>query len=131
MSINRKIPGPSIQVCKNDLIVVDVTNEMGGTSAAIHWHGIHQRETPYFDGVPFVTQCPIDFATTFRYAFRASEAGTQFYHSHSGHHKVNGQYGGLVVRQPITEEPNSATFDRDRRDHLIVVSDWMEDYGEM
>lgn len=53
MSINRKIPGPPIHVCQNDLTVVDVTNEMGGTSSTIHWHGIHQRETPYFDGVPF------------------------------------------------------------------------------
>lgn len=37
MSINREIPGPSTHVCQNDLIVVDVTNSMSGTSAAIHW----------------------------------------------------------------------------------------------
>jgi FtsP/CotA-like multicopper oxidase with cupredoxin domain len=131
MSINRKIPGPTIHVCKNDMIVVDVTNQMGGTSAAIHWHGFHQRDTPFMDGVPFVTQCPIDFSTTFRYSFRASEAGTQFYHSHSGHHKVNGHHGGIVVRQPFTDDPNFSTYDRDMKEHLIVVTDWMEYDAEM
>lgn len=69
-------------MCKNDLIVVDVTNKMAGAAPSIHWHGLHQRKTPYMDGVPFITQCPITAA--FRYAFEASEPGTQFYHSHSG-----------------------------------------------
>lgn len=131
LTINRKIPGPPIHVCKDDLIVVDVTNEMGGTSAAIHWHGFHQRETPFMDGVPFVTQCPIDYSTTFRYAFKATEPGTQFYHSHSGHHKVNGHYGGIVVRQSSENERNLQAYDQDEKDHLIVVSDWMQTYGEM
>lgn len=131
MSINRKIPGPPIHVCKNDLIVVDVTNKMGGTSVAIHWHGFYQRKTPYFDGVPYVTQCPIQYSSTFRYAFEASEPGTQFYHSHSGHHKVNGHYGGIVVRQNPIDEPNHDTYDQDLKEHLIVASDWMETYGEL
>jgi FtsP/CotA-like multicopper oxidase with cupredoxin domain len=104
---------------------------MGGTTSTMHWHGFHQRETPYMDGVPFVTQCPIDFATTFRYAFPASEGGTQWYHSHTGHHKVDGHYGGLVVRTPASEDPNSALYDEDLPDHMIIVSDWMHDNADM
>ncbi|KAG5677062.1 hypothetical protein PVAND_006846 [Polypedilum vanderplanki] len=130
MSINRQIPGPPIHVCQNDQIVVDITNGMGGSAATIHWHGLHQRETPYMDGVPFVTQCPIDFATTFRYSFKATEPGTQFYHSHTGHHKVNGHYGGLVIRRPKSDDPNSNLYDYDLKEHLIVASDWMNNLGE-
>jgi FtsP/CotA-like multicopper oxidase with cupredoxin domain len=104
---------------------------MSGTSASIHWHGFHQRKTPHFVGVPFITQCPINFSNTFRYAFWASEAGTQFYHSESGHHKVNGHYGGIVVRRNRCDDPNSEFYDRDQKDHLIVVSDWMEHHAEM
>lgn len=59
-------------------------NAMAGSAVTIHWHGIRQEETPYMDGVPFITQCPILFSTTFRYAYKASDAGTQFYHSHTG-----------------------------------------------
>jgi FtsP/CotA-like multicopper oxidase with cupredoxin domain len=56
MSTNRMVPGPPIHVCQNDLIVVDVINAMGGTAITNHWHGFYQKETPYMDGVPFVTQ---------------------------------------------------------------------------
>ncbi|ETN61043.1 multicopper oxidase [Anopheles darlingi] len=131
MSLNRQIPGPMISVCKDDLIVVDITNAMAGTSATIHWHGLHQRATPHMDGVPFITQCPIQFGNTFRYAYLATEAGTQFYHSHSGHHKVNGHYGALIVREPKRADPNSALYDYDSSSHVIVGSDWMHVDGEM
>lgn len=131
MTINRQIPGPDIQVCKDDLIVVDVSNKMGGTSTTIHWHGLHMRKTPHYDGVPFITQCPILFATTFRYVFEASETGTQFYHSHSGHHRLNGIAGGLVVRDKSQNYVNLDTYDRDEKEHLMIANDWMEIFGEM
>lgn len=126
MTINRQIPGPPIHVCQNDLIVVDVKNEMQGTSTTIHWHGFHQRETPFYDGVPFVTQCPIQHHTTFRYSFWATEAGTQWYHAHTAQHELNGLYGGIVVRRSDAEEPNRRFFDEDLPEHLIVVSDWTD-----
>ncbi|KAL9895317.1 uncharacterized protein ACN2A1_006056 [Glossina fuscipes fuscipes] len=130
MSINRQIPGPDIQVCHGDYIVVDVVNHAHGSAATIHWHGLHMKDTPYMDGVPYVTQCPIPFATTFRYEFYATEPGTQFYHSHSGHHKVNGQYGALIVRQPLKEDPENLMYDFDLPEHYVLISDWMHVYGE-
>jgi len=39
--INRQLPGPSIQVCEGDEIVVDVKNHLPGESTSIHWHGLH------------------------------------------------------------------------------------------
>lgn len=83
------------------------------------------------DGVPFITQCPIDFATKFRYSFNATEPGTQFYHSHAGHHKANGHNGGIVVRRSSKKDPNSSLYDRDKKDHLIVITDWMDEDAEM
>ncbi|XP_067620020.1 uncharacterized protein [Eurosta solidaginis] len=130
MSINRQLPGPPIQVCRNDLIVVDVANQAHGTAAAIHWHGQHMVSTPWSDGVPFVTQCPIHFANSFRYYFWATEVGTHFYHSHSGHHKVNGQYGALIVRDDPARMPNTPMYDFDLPEHYILISDWMHTYGE-
>jgi FtsP/CotA-like multicopper oxidase with cupredoxin domain len=64
------IPGPSIDVCEGDKIVVDVLNNMEGEELAIHWHGIFQRKSQYYDGAPFVTQCPITEQSTFRYAIK-------------------------------------------------------------
>ena len=53
-------------------------------STAIHWHGFHQKGTPYMDGVPYVTQCPILPGESFQYIFQANMAGTFFWHSHIG-----------------------------------------------
>uniref|UniRef100_A0A182J835 Uncharacterized protein n=1 Tax=Anopheles atroparvus TaxID=41427 RepID=A0A182J835_ANOAO len=131
MSINRRIPGPPISVCRGDLLVIDIVNKMAGTAATIHWHGLHQRATPHMDGVPYITQCPIGFGNTFRYAYHATEAGTQFYHSHSGHHKVNGHYGALVVREPRQDDPNGDLYHYDTPAHVILGSDWMHIDGEM
>lgn len=39
LTANRMIPGPSIQVCENDKVVVDVENHMEGMEVTIHWHG--------------------------------------------------------------------------------------------
>lgn len=119
MSINRLVPGPAVHVCQNDTVVVDVVNAMGGSSASIHWHGFHQVETPHMDGVPFITQCPIIGGNVFRYKFKATEAGTQFYHSHSGHHKTNGQYGGFIVRKPFKSDINEQYYNYDLPDHLM------------
>lgn len=148
MSINRQLPGPAIrvfksiiklssppfhsfQVCKNDFVVVDLLNDMDGYSTSIHWHGNLQKSTPYMDGVPFLTQCPIPFGTTFRYSFVATEVGTHFYHSHSGFQKLNGLHGNLVVRGPKNEDPHKDLFDFDLAEHEIILVDWMHDYAEM
>jgi len=72
LTSNRMIPGPSIQVCQGDKVVVDVENHMEGMEATLHWHGVWQRGTQYYDGVPYVTQCPIQEGNTFRYAHMAS-----------------------------------------------------------
>ncbi|XP_011884068.1 PREDICTED: laccase-2-like [Vollenhovia emeryi] len=61
------VPGPSIQVCRNDYLIIDLKNEAEGLEASIHWHGIFQNGYQYYDGVPYLTQCPIGSANTFRY----------------------------------------------------------------
>jgi FtsP/CotA-like multicopper oxidase with cupredoxin domain len=125
LSINFQLPSPALHVCKDDIIVVDLTNEAEGTATAIHWHGFPQHKTQFMDGAPYVTQCPIPFGAKFRYAFHAEDEGTHFYHSHAGHQKANGIYGALIVRTPHENHPNEKLYDHDLPDHLIVASDWM------
>lgn len=71
-------------MCQNDKIVVDVVNRIAAHTISIHWHGISQETTPWMDGVPMVTQCPIHSRNTFRYEFPATHSGTFWYHSHEG-----------------------------------------------
>ena len=66
MTINRMIPGPSIQVCQDDIIRVNVKNKMKEPTS-IHWHGMLQKGTPYMDGIPHITQCSIKPKESFIY----------------------------------------------------------------
>ncbi|XP_034141196.1 laccase-2 isoform X3 [Drosophila guanche] len=130
LTANRMIPGPSIQVCENDKVVIDVENHMEGMEVTIHWHGIWQRGSQYYDGVPFVTQCPIQQGNTFRYQWTGN-AGTHFWHAHTGLQKLDGLYGSVVVRQPPSRDPNSHLYDFDLTTHIMLISDWLhEDAAE-
>lgn len=72
------------QVCKGDRLLVDVTNGLASDTTTIHWHGLHQRGSPFMDGVPYIGQCPILPGQTFHYEFLADSAGSFLWHSHSG-----------------------------------------------
>ncbi|XP_076755829.1 uncharacterized protein LOC143426333 [Xylocopa sonorina] len=123
LSINRQLPGPLIKVCKNDRVIVDVHNGATGLEATIHWHGIFQNNFQYYDGVPYITQCPIASLSTFRYDFIVQNSGTHFYHSHVFTHMLDGQIGGLIVRDSPSNDPHRQLYDEDI--HVIFLNDWM------
>ncbi|XP_071446240.1 uncharacterized protein [Hetaerina americana] len=127
LTVNRKIPGPAIHVCRGDIVVVDVHNKMADRATSIHWHGVLQKETPHSDGVPQVTQCAITPGATFRYVFKATLGGTHFWHSHDGLQKMDGLVGNMVVRVPSEEDPNRSQYDTDFREHVILITDWLHD----
>lgn len=54
------------------------------------------------DGVPFLTQCPVLPNALFRYEFYADEAGTHFYHSHSGGHDKIEHVSKLLIVTALT-----------------------------
>lgn len=85
--MNGMTPGPPIHVCVNDIVIAVVSNKVPGQDLGIHWHGIEQKGTPFMDGVPMVTQCPISYGSSYKYSFRASSPGTFFYHADSGNLK--------------------------------------------
>ncbi|XP_014215268.1 laccase-3-like [Copidosoma floridanum] len=125
---NRQLPGPSIEVCQNDLIIVEVRNTMLAESTSIHWHGIDQKGTPYMDGVPFVTQCPILPGEKFQYTFRALVSGTYFWHSHIGVQRADGLYGPLIIHPLPRNNRHRYVYECD--DHHMIINDWMQMDGE-
>lgn len=95
-----------------------------GESTSIHWHGMHQRESPWMDGVPFITQCPIPPHTTFRYSFIADHEGTHWWHSHIGMQRTDGAFGALIVREPMKKIRYGDLYDYDLPEHIMVIQDW-------
>ncbi|GKV25325.1 hypothetical protein SLEP1_g34780 [Rubroshorea leprosula] len=120
ITINGQSPGPTIKAQQGDTIIVELTNNLMTENVAIHWHGIRQKGTPWFDGTEGVTQCPILPGTTFKYQFVVDRAGTYLYHAHYGMQREAGLYGSIHVSLPDGEsEPFQYDYDRN-----IILTDW-------
>jgi FtsP/CotA-like multicopper oxidase with cupredoxin domain len=48
---NGSYPGPLIEACWGDEIVVHVKNKLKTNGTTVHWHGIRQLHTNEMDGV--------------------------------------------------------------------------------
>ncbi|KAF5189673.1 L-ascorbate oxidase [Thalictrum thalictroides] len=120
ITINGRSPGPTILAQQGDTIIVEVKNSLHTENIAIHWHGIRQIGTPWFDGTEGVTQCPILPGETFTYEFVVDKPGTFLYHGHYGMQRTDGLYGSIRVSVPDgVIEPFSYDYDRS-----IILNDW-------
>ncbi|EEF33394.1 l-ascorbate oxidase, putative [Ricinus communis] len=120
ITINGGSPGPTILAQQNDTIIVEVKNNLLTENLAIHWHGIRQIGTPWFDGTEGVTQCPIVPGDTFKYQFVVDRPGTYLYHAHYGMQREAGLYGSIRVSLPNGQsEPFAYHYDRS-----IILNDW-------
>ena len=99
IAVNGRIPGPTLIVTEGQLVKVTVTNRLASESVSVHWHGMHQRNSNWMDGVEHVTQCGIPPGASFTYIFKAEQYGTHWYHSHSGAQRTDGLFGALIVRE--------------------------------
>ncbi|TLD29233.1 hypothetical protein PspLS_04041 [Pyricularia sp. CBS 133598] len=117
-TINGTSPGPLITADWGDNLVIHVTNNMQTNGTSIHWHGIHQRNTVEYDGVPGVTQCPIAPGKSLTYKFRATQYGSTWYHSHFTLQASDGMFGPMVINGPAT-----ANYDIDMG--MLFLQDYM------
>ncbi|KAM0543071.1 hypothetical protein ACHAPJ_012520 [Fusarium lateritium] len=134
IKINGQFPGPALVCDEDDDIEVTVHNRMP-FNTTVHWHGLEMYGTPWSDGTPGMSQKPIEIGQSFIYRFKASPAGTHWYHSHSRTTVLDGLYGPIFIRRK-EEAPapwhfiskSSTDIDAMKRSsvepNLIMVSDW-------
>ena len=126
LAVNKRLPGPTLIVRESATVVVDVVNLLTTEETSIHWHGMHQRNTPWMDGVGYITQCPIQAGGSFRYIFKATPSGTFWYHSHSGAQRPDGLFGALIVKEK--EIPDGLPdFEDVPGNHTLTILDWQRD----
>lgn len=118
--------GPSLIVTEGDLVHVQVHNHLLSEGTTLHHHGLHQHLTPFYDGVPGLSQSPISPGTTMTYSFLAHPAGTHYYHSHVGLQAASGVHGPLIVRSRSPDHW-SGQFDEER---VLFFSDLSSRYDD-
>jgi len=112
------VPGPLLRYRQGDRLRIEVANAIEAPTT-VHFHGI--RLPNAMDGVPHLTQPPIEPGQKFLYDFALPDAGTYWYHPHLGSPEQVGRglSGALVIeeREPLAVD----------RDLTWVLSDWRLD----
>ncbi|CAI0443512.1 unnamed protein product [Linum tenue] len=96
VSINGKVPGPTLYAREGDNVLVRVHNHVPN-NITIHWHGVRQLRTGWSDGPAYVTQCPIQSGQSFLYNFTLTgQRGTLLWHAHISWLRAT-VYGAIVI----------------------------------
>ncbi|OQK17718.1 copper oxidase [Methyloprofundus sedimenti] len=113
---NGTIPGPVIRIKLGDTLKLTLKNELSQPTT-IHWHGV--RVPNAMDGVPGVTQPPIQPGDSFTYQFTPKDAGTFWFHPHinAAEQIERGLHGVLIV-----EDPSEPVYSQDL---VWVLDDWL------
>ena len=59
------------------------------------------------------------------FRFKVENAGTHFWHAHSGQQRADGIFGALVVRQAAENEAHLGLYEEDLPEHTMLVHDWL------
>jgi len=70
-AFNGQVPGPIIRARQNERLSVTVSNALTEPTT-VHWHGL--RVPVGMDGVPYLSQAPIEPGETFTYDFELKHA---------------------------------------------------------
>ena len=121
LTVNGQIPGPTLEFTEGDVARIHVHNDLDVPSS-VHWHGL--LVPPGQDGVPAISFPGIPPHSDFTYEFPIRQAGTYWYHSHSGLQEQRGVYGSIVIH-PRKGERHPAD-----REQVVVLSDWTDENPE-
>ncbi len=122
IAVNGQIPMPTLTFTEGDIAEIVVHNKLK-ESTSLHWHGVFLPNKE--DGVPYLTQMPIEPNETFKYRFPVIQSGTHWYHSHSGLQEQIGMYGSLVLLKK-KEDPTFRKGIDDLPQVPIILSEWTD-----
>ncbi|KAF4551219.1 Multicopper oxidase-like protein 7 [Elsinoe fawcettii] len=152
-TINGQTPGPLIWGYEGDTLRITVINALIA-EATMHWygrplpsrtilmggrHGVYQIDRYWMDGVPGVTQWPIEARGSYTYEFTlGNQTGSYWYHGHFNAILADGQRGPMWIRpKPLRPRPYSmisekqediaAMLSAEDQAHHLMIYDWNHD----
>ncbi|MEO6611774.1 MAG: multicopper oxidase domain-containing protein [Chitinophagaceae bacterium] len=114
IAVNGSIPMPVLTFTEGDTAEIYVHNRLK-EETSLHWHGLMLPNQ--YDGVPNLTQMPIQPGTTHIYRFPIIQHGTHWYHSHTGLQEQIGMYGAFIMNK--RKEWDIPTIP-------VVISEWTD-----
>ncbi len=106
---------PVIRLRRGQWLRATLRNELA-EHTSIHWHGV--RVPNAVDGVPYLTQAPVQPGESFTHAFQPPDTGTFFFHPHCDTATQLGRgLAGILIVEGDAPEP----FDADL---ICAYRDW-------
>ncbi|THH20196.1 hypothetical protein EW146_g1116 [Bondarzewia mesenterica] len=150
--VNGMYPGPTIEANQGDRLVINVRNNLQNATS-IHWHGLFQNGTNYYDGTSGITQCgiPPGQSLTYKYAYIYLSVPTddvnptlQFHIGRIFGHdlvpltlyvcfgfiKISSIIGALIVHPDNSSSPSS-TLPQWDEELVIQMADWYHDMSDV
>ena len=118
---NGQYPGPLIDVTQGSTIIVNFTNNIE-MPTTVHWHGL--RLDNRFDGIPGITQAPVERGETFTYELFFRDSGIYWYHPHMREdiQQDLGLYGNMLVNHPDADYYGPVN-----REEVLILDDILID----
>ena len=134
--VNNSFTGPPLHLKLRDQVEFLVRNNLR-EDTSIHFHGISQRESPWADGTPGLTQKEIRPGASYLYKWQADKPGVYFYHAHDRGQIMDGLYGAIIIDAPPQAERPFHLISRDPTDQAamraaelklqpLAISDWSQ-----
>ena len=116
---NGQYPGPLLHVPEAATVTVHFTNSIAWPTT-IHWHGLRLDNAS--DGVPGITQDPVQPGESFRYEVHFKDPGVYWYHPHHREDVLKdlGLYGNMLVESRHPDYYGPAD-----REEFLMVDDFL------
>ncbi len=116
---NGQYPGPLLHVPEAATVTIHFTNSIAWPTT-IHWHGLRLDNAS--DGVPGITQDPVEPGETFRYEVHFKDPGVYWYHPHHREDVLKdlGLYGNMLVESHHPDYYGPAD-----REEFLMVDDFL------
>jgi len=125
LAFNGQIPGPLIEVGEKTTIFVDFTNDTP-LPTSVHWHGV--RLDNRYDGVPGVTQEPVQPGESFRYQIYFRDAGIYWYHPH---HREDLQQEMGLAGNMLVHPLDDSYYSPVNREEVVMLDDLLLDESSL
>ncbi|KAK9289685.1 hypothetical protein L1049_007843 [Liquidambar formosana] len=120
ITVNGKFPGPRIVAREGDRLLIKVVNHVQH-NITIHWHGIRQLRSGWYDGPAYIAQCPIQTGQTYVYNFTiVGQRGTLWWHAHISWLRAT-LYGPIII---LPQRKASYPFPKPYKEVPIIFGEW-------
>ncbi len=118
---NGQVPGPTLRANEGETIRVEFRNSLP-MPTTVHWHGV---DVPWKqDGVPGVSQPPVEPGKTYSYEFKATPAGTRWYHTHGSEMGDEATQIDMGLSGALVISPKAPARELPDVDRVLVLDEW-------